>query len=60
MNDRDDPPYYTLEEIAKRLRVTVATVRRYVRAGRLDAVRLGREYRVRRDALDRFLREASA
>lgn len=60
MNERDESPYYTLEEIAKRLRVTVATVRRYVRAGRLEAVRLGREYRVRRDALDRFLREASA
>lgn len=60
MNDRDMPPYYTSEEIALKLRVTVATVRRYVRAGQLEAVRLGREYRISREAFEKFLRRASA
>ncbi len=44
----------TVHEIAERLRVSPMTVRRYIAAGRLPAVKVGKGVRVRREALDQF------
>lgn len=49
--------YLTTEDIARHLDISVATVRRYIRTGKLAAVRLERDYRVRRDEFERFLKE---
>lgn len=46
---------YTLEEIASRLQVSVATLRTYVDEGRLRASRVGRSFRVTAEALRDFL-----
>ena len=46
----------TAEEVAERLRVNVNTVRRYIRSGRLPAIRLGKGYRIRSEDLKAFLR----
>jgi excisionase family DNA binding protein len=43
---------YSLEEVAERLGMQVRTVRSYVRAGRLKAVRIGKQYRVAREDLE--------
>lgn len=43
---------YSLEEVAKRLGVQVRTVRSFVRAGKLKAVRIGKQYRVAREDLE--------
>jgi excisionase family DNA binding protein len=43
---------YSLEEVAKRLGLQVRTVRSYVRAGRLKALRIGKQYRVAREDLE--------
>jgi excisionase family DNA binding protein len=43
---------YSLEQIAERLGLHVRTVRGYVRSGRLKAVRIGKQYRVRREDLE--------
>jgi excisionase family DNA binding protein len=45
----------TTEEIAARLKVLVQTVRRYIREGKLKAIRLEGAYRLRREDLERFL-----
>ncbi|MEQ8859220.1 MAG: helix-turn-helix domain-containing protein [Pseudomonadales bacterium] len=45
---------FTPEQVADRLGLHVRTVRRYIREGRLSAVRLGRRYRVTRAALEAF------
>jgi len=54
---------FTPEQAAEQLGLHVKTVRRYIREGRLDAVRMGKRYRVTRDALEAFagvsLRSAS-
>jgi excisionase family DNA binding protein len=42
----------TIPETARLLRVTPITVRRYIAAGRLPAVRVGKGIRVRREAVD--------
>ena len=46
---------YTLEEIADILKVTRRTLYTYIKAGKLDAVKVGRYWRVREDALRKFL-----
>jgi excisionase family DNA binding protein len=49
--------YFTTQEVADRLGVSVFTIRRYVRSGKLKAVRLEGAYRVRREDLGDFLRK---
>jgi excisionase family DNA binding protein len=45
---------YSVEEVAALLGLHVKTVRGYVHDGRLDAVRIGRQYRIGADALEAF------
>jgi excisionase family DNA binding protein len=43
---------YSLEQVAERLGLQVRTVRSYVRSGRLQAIRIGKQYRVTRESLE--------
>jgi excisionase family DNA binding protein len=52
-----EKPLLTTENVAELLQVDVETVRRYIRKGKLRAIKLGREYRVRRDDFEEFLEE---
>ena len=47
----------TAGEVAEELRVSTMTVYRLIRRGELPAVRVGRNYRVRVEDLDRYLSE---
>ena len=49
----------TPEQVAEFLQISPATVYRYIRQHRLEASRLGRHYRITREAVDRFLRANS-
>jgi excisionase family DNA binding protein len=51
----DGDVLYTLEEVAKILRVSVATVRRMIDDGELEAIKVRGQWRVRKDILDRYL-----
>jgi excisionase family DNA binding protein len=55
---REDPMIYTLEQVADRLQVSVQTVRRLIKEGKLKAVRVGVQLRVTQEALDEFLRQS--
>jgi excisionase family DNA binding protein len=44
--------WYSVEQVAERLGLHVRTVRGYVREGRLNAVRIGKQYRVARADLE--------
>lgn len=48
------PPMYSIEQVAELLGLHVRTVRNYVRDGRLKAVRIGKQYRVAPEDLERF------
>jgi len=45
---------YSVEQVADLLDLHVRTVRGYIRAGRLRAVRIGKQYRIARTDLDAF------
>lgn len=51
--------FYTLEEIAEKLKVSYMTVYRWVKDGKLKAVKAGKQYRVRSSELDKFLELSS-
>jgi excisionase family DNA binding protein len=44
MNKIDQPKFYTTEEVAGMLKVKPESVRRYVRSGRLRAIKLGGKF----------------
>lgn len=50
------PRLLTIQQVADELQINYHTTLRHIRAGRLEAVRLGkRDYRVSREALDAFI-----
>ena len=49
---------YSVEDVAQLLGLHVKTVRGYVRDGRLEAVRIGRQYRIPAAALEAFTGQA--
>lgn len=47
--------YYTIKEVAEILKVAYLTVYRWVRDEKIKAYQLGKEYRIKRDDLDKFM-----
>jgi len=54
--DHTEDRLLTVNEVAERLRIHPITVRRHIKAGRLRAVRVGRNVRLREADLEAFLR----
>ena len=50
--------WLSVEDIAEELHVTIDTVRGWIREKKLVAYRPGREYRIKREDLNRFLEES--
>lgn len=50
-----EDPFVTVAELSAELRVVPVTVRRWITAGDLPAVRAGKQYLVRRSDVDAFL-----
>ena len=46
------PEFYSVEQVAEQLGLHVRTVRAYLRTGRLKGVRIGKQYRIRREDLE--------
>ena len=47
--------FYTAEDLARALQVNIMTIYRYIKAGRLKAYKIGKEYRVDNAEFKRFL-----
>jgi excisionase family DNA binding protein len=56
----DDMELLTVKETADMLRVSQVTVRRYIASGKLAAVRVGRNIRIRRDDVERVIKPQMA
>lgn len=50
--------FFTVEELADRLKVSEQTIRLWIREGRLEAYKFGRAHRVPASALQRFLEQS--
>ena len=50
-----EDPWLTVPQVSAQLRIHPATVRIWIKSGRLAAVRVGREWRVRQSEVDRAL-----
>lgn len=51
--------WMTVQEAAAYLKLSIETVRRYLRDHKLKAVKIGRQWRIRREELDRLLAEGT-
>jgi excisionase family DNA binding protein len=49
--------WLTVKEIAEELKVEISTVQGWIREKKLIAYKVGRDYRIKREDFDRFLKE---
>ncbi len=47
--------FYSIEEVAKMLKVAYLTVYRWVQSGKLRSVKAGKQHRISKQSLDSFL-----
>lgn len=52
----DQKEFYTAQELAEKLRVNVMTIYRYIKAGKLKAYKIGKEFRIDDKEVTRFLK----
>jgi excisionase family DNA binding protein len=52
------PRFYSIDEVADLLRVSLRTVRRWIKGGKLRAHRFGRTLRIAHDDLQKFIGES--
>jgi excisionase family DNA binding protein len=48
--------YYSIEEVAKMLKVAYLTVYRWIQAKKLIALKAGKQYRITKNDLGKFMR----
>jgi len=54
-NLTEEQSFLTLQEVSELLRVSVQTVRRWIKEGRLPAYKVGRAWRIGKVDLDKWL-----
>lgn len=47
--------FYTAEELAKELKVNIMTIYRYIKAKKLKAYKIGKEFRIDKETFNEFL-----
>ena len=47
--------FYTAGELAKKLRVNIMTIYRYIKAGKIKAYKIGKEFRIDKKEFKKFL-----
>ena len=47
--------FYTARELADKLRVNIMTIYRYIKAGKLKAYKIGKEFRIDKKEFNKFL-----
>lgn len=59
MNTKNTKEFYKAEELAEKLEVNIMTIYRYIKAGRLKAYKIGKEFRIDKDEFNTFLKSVS-
>ena len=55
MVNKNKREFYTAQELAEKLRVNIMTIYRYIKAGKLKAYKIGKEFRIDKKEFQRFL-----
>ncbi len=53
------PDFYLVEELAEKLRVNKMTIYRWIKAGKLTALKIGKNYRIAETEVERIIHELS-
>ena len=56
---KDNKEFYTAKELAEKLSLNVMTIYRYIKAKRLKAYKIGKEFRIDKREFNNFLRKTS-
>jgi len=56
MTDKQEKEFYKAEDLAEKLDVNIMTIYRYIKAGRLKAYKIGKEYRIDKVEFNNFLK----
>ena len=51
--------FYKAEDLAKSLEVNIMTIYRYIKAGKLKAYKIGKEFRIDKEEFNAFLKNVS-
>lgn len=51
----NEKEFYTAKELAEKLRVNIMTIYRYIKAGKLKAHKIGKEFRISNKEFKKFL-----
>ena len=52
----DKKEFYTTKELAEKLRVNIMTIYRYIKAGKLKAYKIGKDFRIDKEEFNKFLK----
>lgn len=55
MTKTQQSEFYSIEEVSKMLKVAYLTVYRWIQSGKLKAVKAGKQYRIEKRSLGKFL-----
>ena len=55
----NEKEFYKAEDLAKLLEVNIMTIYRYIKAGRLKAHKIGRDFRIDKKEFQSFLKKVS-
>ncbi len=50
--------FYTAKELAEKIRVNIMTIYRYIKANKLKAYKIGKEFRIGKKEFNNFLNKA--
>ena len=56
MTNNNQDQYYTIDEIAKMLKVAYLTVYRWIQTDKLKSVKAGKQYRIKKSDLNHFIK----
>lgn len=51
-----DKEFYRAEDLAEKLDVNIMTIYRYIKAGKLKAYKIGKEFRIDKNEFEQFLK----
>lgn len=50
--------FYTAKELASKLKLNIMTIYRYIKAGKLKAHKIGKEFRIEKSEFEHFMNKA--